>query len=65
MPGFLDTSALAKLYHVEVGSEFVEALLRRDSPSYISTLTLVEMQSVWPTRFEPAPLHSMARKPFD
>lgn len=44
---FLDTSALAKLYHQEDGSYFVERLLTARVPStVISRLSLVEMESV-------------------
>ena len=47
MPGyFLDTSALAKLYHQETGSKYVEALFASpDSKLVISRLSLVEMES--------------------
>jgi PIN domain nuclease of toxin-antitoxin system len=44
---FLDTSALAKLYHKEAGSEYVDRILRdTESRSLISRLSLVEMESV-------------------
>jgi len=44
---FLDTSALAKLYHHESGSEYVERLVAvRESNTIISRLSLVEMESV-------------------
>ena len=44
---FLDTSALAKLYHKEAGSEFVDRILREPgSRSLISRLSIVEMESV-------------------
>lgn len=49
MPGlFLDTSALAKLYHHEIGSDEMEALAARAGVRLIiSQLSLVEMQSVF------------------
>ena len=52
MPGyFLDTSALAKLYHVEAGSERMEALAQSpDARLIVSQLTLVELQSVFATK---------------
>ena len=46
MSAFLDTSALAKLYHQEIGTDFVQTLLAFQSPGYISRLGLVELQSV-------------------
>ena len=49
MPGyFIDTSALAKLYHFEAGSDRMETLVQ--SPGVrliISQLSLVEMESVF------------------
>ena len=48
MPGyFLDTSALAKLYHSETGSEYLDRLIEQPgSRSVISNLTIVELESV-------------------
>jgi uncharacterized protein len=44
---FLDTSALAKLYHREEGSPYVERLVAvRGSNTIVSRLSLVEMESV-------------------
>jgi hypothetical protein len=44
---FLDTSAVAKLYHREAGSEYVDGILREPgSQSLISRLSIVEMESV-------------------
>jgi predicted nucleic acid-binding protein len=44
---FLDTSALAKLYHQEPGSDYVEQILnQRGSQRIISRLSLVEFESV-------------------
>lgn len=52
MPGyFIDTSALAKLYHWEVGSERMEALIEaRRNRLIISQLSLVEIESVFATK---------------
>ena len=49
MPGyFVDTSALAKLYHPEIGSERMEALAQSPgSRLIISQLALVEIESVF------------------
>jgi predicted nucleic acid-binding protein len=44
---FLDTSALAKLYHKEIGSEHMDRILEeRGSRSIISHLSIVEIESV-------------------
>lgn len=44
---FVDTSALAKLYHEEFGSDYVEGMLNRPgSRGMISRLSLVEIESV-------------------
>lgn len=43
---YVDTSALAKWYVNETGSEEVEAFLREACPVYISLLTKVEMTSL-------------------
>ncbi len=44
---FLDTSAVAKLYHQEAGSEYVDRILRESgSRSLVSRLSIVEMESV-------------------
>lgn len=45
---FLDTSALAKLYHQEVGSHYVERLVEQPgSIVVVSRLSLLEMESVF------------------
>jgi predicted nucleic acid-binding protein len=45
---FLDTSALAKLYHDEPGSDYVERILNHPgSRGIVSRLSLVEMESVF------------------
>jgi len=45
---FLDTSALAKLYHEEPGSEYVERVISQPgSKGIVSRLSLVEMESVF------------------
>jgi uncharacterized protein len=48
VPGYLlDTSALAKLYHQESGSDYVERILNEQgSKGVISRLSLVELESV-------------------
>lgn len=46
MHSFLDTSALAKLYHAEGGSEAVERLLDQAPFVLVSRLAVVEMYSV-------------------
>jgi uncharacterized protein with PIN domain len=47
MGNFADTSALAKLYHQELGSDYIEALLQRRAGSLlISRLTIIKMESV-------------------
>jgi predicted nucleic acid-binding protein len=44
---FLDTSAWAKLYHQEAGSEFMARIVSEPgSGSFISHLSIVEMESV-------------------
>ena len=49
MPGyFLDTSAFAKLYHRETGSDYVERLVALPgSTSVVSRLALVEIEAVF------------------
>ena len=46
MSTYLDTSALAKLYHQEAGSAFVETILATKQPVFVSRLGVVEMHSV-------------------
>jgi predicted nucleic acid-binding protein len=44
---FLDTSACAKLYHKEPGSEYVDRIIMQPgSLAIISHLSIVEMESV-------------------
>lgn len=44
---FLDTSALAKLYHKEAGSEYMERIVKEPgSRCVISRLSIVELESV-------------------
>ena len=43
---FFDTSALAKLYHQEVGSEIVDVLLSPPQTAFVSRLGITEMHSV-------------------
>ncbi len=48
---FLDTSALAKLYHQELGSDYVERLLdTQENRVFVSPLSLIEMESVLATK---------------
>jgi len=49
---FLDTSALAKLYHHELGSDYVAGLLdpHRENRIFVSPLSLIEMESVLATK---------------
>ena len=49
MPGyFLDSSAIGKLYHVEVGTPVVQALvMQSDNALYISRLAAVEVPSAF------------------
>jgi predicted nucleic acid-binding protein len=49
VPGyFIDTSALAKLYHAEVGSPQMELLVQSsDNRLIISQLSVIELQSVF------------------
>ena len=45
---FFDTSALAKLYHEETGSDYVERILHQPgSKGIVSRLSLIEMESVF------------------
>jgi len=45
---FLDTSALAKLYRKEAGSDFVDRVFSEPGSQHIiSRLTIVEMESVF------------------
>jgi PIN domain len=44
---FLDTSAVANLYHLEIGSDFVERIAEQSAGAcFISRLGVLEMQSV-------------------
>jgi uncharacterized protein with PIN domain len=57
---FLDTSALAKLYHEEPGSEYVERIINQPGSKVIlSRLSLIEMESVSAMKSKPAPLMRM------
>ena len=47
---YVDTSALAKWYVNEAGSEEVEEYLRQNCPVHISLLTVVEMKSLMARR---------------
>jgi uncharacterized protein with PIN domain len=65
VPGyFLDTSALAKLYHQEVGSEQIEHLVaQKGNVAVVWRLTLVEIESVIAIKFRKGNWTCMA-KPF-
>jgi uncharacterized protein len=59
---FLDTSALAKLYHEEIGSEYVESILNRPgSKAIVSQLSLVEMESVFAIKVRTGALDESGR----
>ena len=59
---FLDTSALAKLYHEEPGSEYVERVLNQPGSSgVVSRLSLVEMESVFATKVRTGALDENGR----
>ena len=62
MPGyFLDTSALAKLYHSEVGSERMESLVGTPGVRMIiSQLSLVEIESVFATKVRTGVIEKLA-----
>ena len=64
MPGyFLDTSALAKLYHPEIGSERMESLAQSPGAQMIiSELSLIEIESVFATKVRTG---AMARTALD
>jgi predicted nucleic acid-binding protein len=57
---FLDTSALAKLYHKEFGSDQMERLVQQPANrSWISSLSIVEMESVLAMKVRSAQLHEL------
>lgn len=66
MPGyFLDTSAFAKLYHQEAGSEYVERLVELpESVVVVSRLALVEIESVIAIKVRTGQLDASARDGF-
>ncbi len=48
---FLDTSALAKLDHNEIGSEYMDRILNETGSQFVvSRLSIVEMESVLATK---------------
>ena len=56
---FLDTSALAKLYHTEIGSDYLERVLQQPGVrSLISPLSIVEMESVFAIKVRSGQLDS-------
>jgi predicted nucleic acid-binding protein len=55
---FLDTSALAKLYHHEAGSEYMDRILKEAGSQFIvSRLSIVEMESVLATKVRTKEIH--------
>jgi predicted nucleic acid-binding protein len=59
---FLDTSALAKLYHEEPGSDYVERILNRPGARGImSRLSIVEMESVFAIKVRTGALDESGR----
>ena len=44
---YLDTSALAKLYHLEIGTLFVKGLISSGQRVYVSRLAVLEIHSVF------------------
>ncbi|MBL8216021.1 MAG: type II toxin-antitoxin system VapC family toxin [Bryobacterales bacterium] len=65
---FFDTSALAKLYHQEVGSEIVDVLLSPPQTAFVSRLGITEMHSVLAakvrTRVLTSPDHDLVCRKF-
>ena len=60
---FLDTSALAKLYHQEDGSQYLEQLVTTSgSNTFISRLSLVELESVFAIKIRTGELNSAGRE---
>ena len=59
MPGyFIDTSALAKLYHAEVGSQPMELLAQSpDDRLIVSQLSAIELQSVFAAKVRTRVIH--------
>jgi predicted nucleic acid-binding protein len=62
VPGyFIDTSALAKLFHLEMGSERMELLAKApDARLIISQLSLIEIQSVFAVKVRTGALAPVA-----
>ena len=59
---FLDTSALAKLYHEELGSAYVERIVSQPgSKGVVSRLSLVEMESVFAIKVRTGALNENGR----
>jgi uncharacterized protein with PIN domain len=61
---FVDTSALAKLYHQEPGSDYMERLFERQTEYrlIVSPLTLIEMESVLAIKMRTKNLDQMGRQ---
>jgi hypothetical protein len=61
---FLDTSALAKLYHREIGTEVVERIVEQSAGDcFVSRLGVLEMRSVLAHR-GPAPFQPLSPRWF-
>ena len=58
---FIDTSALAKLYRREVGSDFIDGLFAAAGSQFlISRLAIVELESVFALKFRTGELDEHA-----
>ena len=60
---FLDTSAFAKLYHKEAGSEYVVRLVEQSgSSAIVSRLAVLEIESVFATKFRTGELDAFGQE---
>ena len=60
---FLDTSAFAKLYHQEAGSEYVVRLVEQPgSSTVVSRLAVLEIESVFATKFRTGELDAFGQE---
>ena len=60
---FLDTSAFAKLYHQEAGSEYVARLVEQPgSNAVVSRLAVLEIESVFATKFRTGELDAFGQE---
>jgi hypothetical protein len=58
---FLDTSAFAKLYHQEAGSEFIERIAAVPGAAIVSRLSLIEIESVFAIKVRTGQLEAVGR----